>query len=139
MSRSRMVAVCSIALIVATACASNASDERAKQDNAHAREADQTPSDEVGFEIEAGSQAELPHAPDPPPAAEGWRWESSLGIELAVPADWSVNDVGCLQTDAPTIVRGTGGGLDCFTPEALTKEIVLIGRVRTVEDILPPQ
>ena len=66
--------------------------------------------------------------PDRTPPAEGWRWESSLGVEVAVPEDWSVNDTDCNQTDAPTIVRSQGSVLDCLTPEPPNKQIVEITR-----------
>lgn len=66
--------------------------------------------------------------PDGTPPAEGWRWESSLGVEVAVPEDWSVNDTDCNQTDAPTIVRSQGAVNDCLTPEPPTKQIVEITR-----------
>jgi hypothetical protein len=123
MLRGAIGAVCSVSLFVASACASGTSDGPGPHPNGD--ELENEPS------VEAASQDELPRAPDHTPPAEGWRWESSLGIELAVPADWSVNDTGCLQTDAPTIVRGTGSGLDCFTPEPVTKQIVKIARETT--------
>src|ERR1700755_1504056 len=41
---------------------------------------------------------ELPVSPDRTEYQDGWRWESSLGIELAVPNDWKVNDTDCNQT-----------------------------------------
>ena len=69
---------------------------------------------------------ELPNAADRTPPVEGWRWESSRGIEVAVPGDWAINDSGCNQTDAPSVVRGKGSSLDCLTFEPLTKQIVEI-------------
>ncbi|MFL6073528.1 MAG: hypothetical protein ACJ73S_09050 [Mycobacteriales bacterium] len=42
------------------------------------------------------------HQPAP---TTGWRWESSLGLEVQVPADWSVNDLGCGKTHRPTVLR----------------------------------
>lgn len=58
--------------------------------------------------------------------AEGWRWESSLGVEVAVPDDWKINDTDCNQTDAPSVVRGQGAANDCLTPEPTSKQIVEI-------------
>jgi hypothetical protein len=68
----------------------------------------------------------LPVVPDRTPHEEGWRWESSLGIELAVPDEWGVNDTDCNQTSAPTIVRAQGAVNACLTQEPSTKEIVEI-------------
>jgi len=68
----------------------------------------------------------LPVVPDRTPHEDGWRWESSLGIELAVPDEWSVNDTDCNQTSAPTIVRAQGAVDACLTLEAPTKQIVEI-------------
>lgn len=67
-----------------------------------------------------------PEAPDRSPPAAGWRWESSRGVELAVPADWKINDTDCNQTDAPSIVRAQLATDDCLTPEPASKEIVEI-------------
>jgi hypothetical protein len=64
--------------------------------------------------------------PDRSPPAANWRWESSYGLELAVPASWKINDTDCNQTDAPSIVRAQGVTNDCLTPEPTTKEIVEI-------------
>ncbi|MGC5330044.1 hypothetical protein [Micromonospora sp. DT62] len=60
-------------------------------------------------------------------ATADWRWESSLGAEIRVPAHWTVNDSGCLQTDAPSVVRGAGLQFSCFTPEPVHKELAFIG------------
>jgi hypothetical protein len=126
-------AVCSVSLVVASACASESSNDGGASKITRERDDD--------LVVEAGSQAELPRAPDRTPPADGWRWESSLGIELAVPADWSVNDTGCGQTDAPTIVRGVGAELDCLTPEPPTKQIVKIdnGSGSFAERTSPPE
>jgi len=65
-----------------------------------------------------------------PPAAAtngpAWRWESSLGAEIEVPAHWAVNDYGCNMTDQPTVVRGLTGGRACLTPEPSTKELAIL-------------
>jgi hypothetical protein len=67
-----------------------------------------------------------PEAPDRAPPAPDWRWESSHGLELAVPASWKINDTDCNQTDAPSIVRAQGAVDECLTPEPTSKEIVQI-------------
>ncbi len=46
-----------------------------------------------------------PSAPSGRTAPAGWRIESSLGLEIEVPADWAVNDIRCNQTSAPSVVR----------------------------------
>jgi hypothetical protein len=56
----------------------------------------------------------------------GWRWESSLGAEIEVPAHWAVNDFGCNMTDKPTVVRGYTVGRACLTPEPSTKEVAIL-------------
>jgi hypothetical protein len=63
---------------------------------------------------------------DRTPPLEGWRWESSLGVEVAVPADWTINDTDCNQTDAPSVVRAQGAVQDCLTAEPAGKQIVEI-------------
>lgn len=63
---------------------------------------------------------------DRTPPLEGFRWESSLGVEVAVPADWTINDTDCNQTDAPSVVRGQGAVQDCLTAEPTTKQIIEI-------------
>jgi hypothetical protein len=67
-----------------------------------------------------------PEVPDRSPPAAGWRWESSRGLELGVPASWRINDTDCNQTDAPSIVRAQVAVNDCLTPEPTSKEIVEI-------------
>jgi hypothetical protein len=76
-------------------------------------------------------------APTPPGAASGaapqpavvadWRLESSLGVQIAVPAHWAINDYGCGMSDKPTVVRGQGVQHLCLTPEKPTKEVAEIG------------
>jgi hypothetical protein len=68
-------------------------------------------------------------APDrdgPPAAPQGWVWHSSLGMEIAVPARWTVNDTACGQTNRPTVVYGFQPGAECITPEPPTKRIAII-------------
>jgi hypothetical protein len=60
-------------------------------------------------------------------APAGWRWESSLGAEIAVPGDWGVNDFGCLQTGRSSVVRGLQATPLCLTPEPTTKELAIFG------------
>lgn len=57
--------------------------------------------------------------PDP------WRLESSLGIQMSVPAAWVLNDFGCHQDDRPTVVRGQVTVLLCYTPTPPRKEFVV--------------
>ncbi|NBE80604.1 hypothetical protein [Micromonospora rubida] len=74
---------------------------------------------------------------DRPPAVDGtaedraatadWRWESSLGAEIRVPAGWAVNNFGCLMTGEPSVVRGQHIQFSCLTPEPVDKEIAVIG------------
>jgi hypothetical protein len=59
--------------------------------------------------------------------APGWRWESSLGVEIQVPDSWTVNEFGCNMTDRPTVVRGDYTQFACAKPEPATKEVALIG------------
>ncbi|MCI0687755.1 MAG: hypothetical protein L0Y54_11030 [Sporichthyaceae bacterium] len=76
-----------------------------------------------------GSVAALPGAGQPA-APDGWTWYSSLGMEIAVPADWRVNDIDCNQTNAPSVVRGRALVLDdCLTPEPATKRVAGISPV----------
>jgi len=60
----------------------------------------------------------------PPP---GSRLVSSRGLELTAPDNWEINNSGCNQSDAPTVVRGRIITGDCLTPEPATQDIVLIG------------
>lgn len=59
-------------------------------------------------------------------APSGWRWESSLGVEIAVPRDWLVNDYGCGATAASSVVRGQGVVTACLSPEPRTKQVAII-------------
>ncbi|HET8939297.1 MAG TPA: hypothetical protein VFN67_37890 [Polyangiales bacterium] len=69
---------------------------------------------------------------DREPPFEGWRWESSLGVEVAVPADWGINEItdGCLITDTATVVRAPGMIFGCESTEPVTKQLVEIKRER---------
>jgi hypothetical protein len=55
-----------------------------------------------------------------------WRWESSLGIEAQVPADWAINDIGCGMSQAPTVARAIGARRACLTPETPDKQVIEI-------------
>ncbi len=44
-------------------------------------------------------------APSAEPAP--WRLESSLGLELEVPATWAINDYECNMSQAPTVTVAT--------------------------------
>lgn len=74
---------------------------------------------------EPSQPTELVGDVEAPPA--GMQAVSSLGIEIFAPADWSLNDTGCGQTSAPSVVRGVvmNSG-DCFAPEPPDKTVVLI-------------
>jgi len=66
-------------------------------------------------------------AVEPQELPRGWRWESSLGLQIAVPGAWATNDYGCHMTDRPSVVRGQGAVRDCFTPEPAAKRVAIIG------------
>jgi hypothetical protein len=80
----------------------------------------------------------LPHRPAPlPPTSRqrpapvptvpaGYRIESSLGLQIAVPDAWQTNDFGCGQDARPTVVRGQGIAPGCLTPTPDAKEFALI-------------
>ncbi|MEH0972714.1 hypothetical protein V6U77_16460 [Micromonospora sp. CPCC 205546] len=70
-------------------------------------------------------------------ATAGWRWESSLGAEIQVPAHWTVNDSGCRMTGAPTVVRGGGPAPSCWTAEPVHKELAFLGERPNA--VPPPQ
>lgn len=78
--------------------------------------------------------------PDPaPPAAPAelvgevlappadMQWVSSLGVEILVPAAWSINNTGCGQSSAASVARGQLIALTCWTPEPVDKTIAAIG------------
>ena len=58
-------------------------------------------------------------------AASG-RWESSLGAEILVPAEWNENDLGCLSTNHPSIVRYPRLEFACASEEQPTKEVAIL-------------
>ena len=76
--------------------------------------------------------SDQPPAPATPPDAfalpAGWVWQSSLGLQVAVPAAWSLNDFGCNMTEAPTFVDTPNGDM-CLTPESPDKQVAVIGTV----------
>jgi hypothetical protein len=59
-------------------------------------------------------------------APAGWVWYSSLGMEIAVPGDWVINDAGCHQSSRPSVVLGLRLYPGCYTPEPPDKRIALI-------------
>lgn len=71
----------------------------------------------------AGAIAETGATPDP-----GWRLESSLGLQISVPAHWAVNDYGCNMSQQPTVVRGQGAQRSCLTPETPEKQLAWLGK-----------
>jgi hypothetical protein len=83
----------------------------------------------------AGSVADSPTASGEMPAARGqtpalphdWVWYSSLGLQIAVPGGWEVNNYGCNMTDRPSVVRAQGMTRSCHTPEPTTKNVAVIG------------
>ncbi len=85
----------------------------------------------------AQSGADVPYPGTAPgrSAAAGWRLESSLGLEIEVPADWATNNSGCGQTDASSVVRGKGVETMCLTPEPENKQVAELLRLT---DPLPP-
>jgi hypothetical protein len=52
----------------------------------------------------------------------GWRVRSAAGVEVAVPADWAVNDYGCGMTDRPSYVLNEGSPSLCSTDEPPNKQ-----------------
>lgn len=71
----------------------------------------------------AGAIAETGATPAP-----GWRLESSLGLQISVPAHWAVNDYGCNMSQQPTVVRGQGAQMSCLTPETPEKQLAWLGK-----------
>jgi hypothetical protein len=57
-------------------------------------------------------------------ASGGYRIESSLGVQISVPQDWTVNDVGCPHQDGrPTVVLGGAFEAACLMTVPVPKEI----------------
>lgn len=59
-------------------------------------------------------------------APAGYRLESSLGVQIAVPADWQTNDFGCTGDARPSVVRAPGLVPLCLRPIPATKEFAII-------------
>jgi hypothetical protein len=59
-------------------------------------------------------------------APAGWRLESSLGVEVVVPATWSVNDYGCPMSGRPTIEHWKSDERDCGRGEPRTMDVAVI-------------
>lgn len=77
-------------------------------------------------------------APSPTPsptsgqsmAPVGWRVESSVGVEVATPSTWVLDDYGCQMTAAPTVLRNElSSALLCATAEPPRKQIASIQQV----------
>jgi hypothetical protein len=62
--------------------------------------------------------------PPPPP---DWVRYSSLGLVIAVPGRWAINNYGCGMDGTPSIVRAMGAARQCLTPEPTTKNVAIIG------------
>jgi hypothetical protein len=74
--------------------------------------------------------ASQPVAGGTPP---GWRTESSLGVEVSVPGDWTVNQIGCNRnSEASTVVRAQGPVALCGSVEPDSKQVVSIGAGRRI-------
>ncbi len=86
-----------------------------------------TPNPSTSHPAPAGSaqRAELVGDVTAPPV--GIQSVSSLGLQILVPADWSINDTGCGQTSRPSVARGGLIALTCWTPEPFDKTIAVIG------------
>lgn len=81
------------------------------------------------------------------PAAvpEGWQLQSSLGIEIAVPADWVVNQTSCRGPSGSTILRAPGAVPACtmggatIEPPPVPDNLVEVTTVQdSVGDTEPP-
>lgn len=48
----------------------------------------------------------------------GFRWESSLGVEVAVPGGWGVNALQCNVVTGPSLVRAAGATEACAMPDS---------------------
>lgn len=59
-------------------------------------------------------------------APAGWRLESSHGVEIAVPASWSLNDYGCPMTSRPTVEHWKSDARDCGRAEPPEKDVAVI-------------
>jgi hypothetical protein len=99
----------------------------------------------IAFAASVGRPTNRPA--DPPPSVDagggnhanpGWRLESSLGAEIAVPANWAVNDSGCGMTDRPSVVRAKGISTACYTPEPATKELAIIAATTAYGETAKP-
>ncbi|MGK3987713.1 hypothetical protein WME99_32025 [Sorangium sp. So ce136] len=75
----------------------------------------------------ASSAPSATSATPPPAGAAGWRIESSLGVQIEVPAGWAVNDYGCNMSQGPTVVRAQGMQRLCLTAETPEKQVAIIG------------
>jgi hypothetical protein len=84
----------------------------------------------------AGPPPEPLASPSQGTVPAGWRVHSAGGVEVAVPADWAINDYGCGMTSRPTYALGGGNELFCHTPEPPDKQIANLWGFATVSDII---
>lgn len=69
---------------------------------------------------------DIPVADGAAPAG-GWRWESSLGMQIQVPDSWTVNEYSCgHMTENPTVVRGQAVQLMCAPAVPPGKEVAFL-------------
>lgn len=86
----------------------------------------------IAAALSAGEEA--PRAPQVP---AGWQVHRAHGVELAVPADWPLNDLGCGNPDRPqpSLLTGIGNalpamvGCDGFGPQPPGIEFVQVNDV----------
>jgi hypothetical protein len=141
-NRGSIRVVCLILLVPASGCTSVNSAENGKTAEADGGDMNTTDRGLAGASGDAAQAgvggSSHRRMPDRSVPADGWRWESSLGVEVAVPADWATNDTDCGQTEASSVVRSQGLVSNCFTPEPPTKQIVEIADEHTAKDVSRP-
>jgi hypothetical protein len=80
---------------------------------------------------------DIPAAAASDSPSDGWRWESSLGAEIQVPENWTVNEYGCgSMTANPTVVRGVGAQTACAPAVPAGKEVALLTTAATPDEQL---
>lgn len=60
------------------------------------------------------------------PVPPGWRPESALGAQFAVPGVWKVNDYGCGMSQEPTVVKVQGLRDLCYFTESARKQVAVL-------------
>ncbi len=63
----------------------------------------------------------------------GTRFESSLGLQIAVPTTWQTNDWGCPEDERPTVVRAWDAVDLCLGVKLVTKEFAIIRQASTYQ------